>query len=663
MASPVNAIKAAELTPDKALAGGERMQRKCACKESGTNCERCGLEGKSLQRMASRSIRPDAVPPVVHDVLERPGKRMDPTTRGFMEQRFGQDFSGVKVHTDATAAKSAHSVGALAYTVGQNIVFGSGMYAPQSQPGKHILAHELAHVVQQRGNSSSEQTPLKIEDESGTSEGDAAHAANEAMSGRPVRLGTIGLGVHRLRCLPILLASESRIPGYRGVHYEAEIVSFAQQQLGPRIIPKFTIPGASAQAKRGEGCGKTREAKGQGIADLAITGDQPGVVEIAEIKIGTAPCLGLAEDQLRGYLDKANSPENKDWAAKNSIKQVKRMPMSRVDFSAYRSGVGTLPILLDWCTDGVIVYKPVNKRDEPRTGQPLGPSDQAVAGFALGFIAGWRQTVPGNSWNSILQKLKIPENYIVFTAAQIPGRLVGAAGSIADLVSGLGSLLKLGLEFSPVGVGYGEISALVKGEESPLLKRARFAKAIVEGLPALGAELESNPNLLFDVGEQFGNVCGEEVGRRFNEEFASADPKKMGYIVGQVEGYLAIEVAMLLIGAEELGAVGKVISKGARALEGSRFAQKLFAILKRIPAFNKLIEAAKAARAARIAEETAKAAKAGGRAVGEAADASKRVRVEAGEARNVRVEPALEEAVQAEPEAEGLKRAQVERPR
>jgi hypothetical protein len=70
-----------------------------------------------------------------------------------MESRFGHDFSGVRVHTDAKAASSARAVNALAYTVGRDIVFGAGQYAPHASTGQELLAHELAHTVQQGGKA------------------------------------------------------------------------------------------------------------------------------------------------------------------------------------------------------------------------------------------------------------------------------------------------------------------------------------------------------------------------------------------------------------------------------------------------------------------------------------------------------------------------------
>ena len=83
------------------------------------------------------------------------GGALDPAVRGEMEQRFGRDFSGVRVHTDPNAVASARALSARAYTVGADIVFDRGHYAPQSSTGKRLLAHELTHVVQQSGGKSS----------------------------------------------------------------------------------------------------------------------------------------------------------------------------------------------------------------------------------------------------------------------------------------------------------------------------------------------------------------------------------------------------------------------------------------------------------------------------------------------------------------------------
>lgn len=80
------------------------------------------------------------------------GQPLDTATRAFMEPRFGHDFSQVRVHTDEQAANAAAGMQARAYTVGSDIVFGAHEYAPDTTAGRHLLAHELTHVVQQEAD-------------------------------------------------------------------------------------------------------------------------------------------------------------------------------------------------------------------------------------------------------------------------------------------------------------------------------------------------------------------------------------------------------------------------------------------------------------------------------------------------------------------------------
>src|SRR5262249_5849094 len=87
--------------------------------------------------------------PEVHDALRSPGAPLDDDARDFFEPRFGHDFGRVRVHADARSAESAAAVGARAYTVGRDVVFGAGAYAPETEAGHGLLAHELTHVVQQ----------------------------------------------------------------------------------------------------------------------------------------------------------------------------------------------------------------------------------------------------------------------------------------------------------------------------------------------------------------------------------------------------------------------------------------------------------------------------------------------------------------------------------
>jgi Domain of unknown function (DUF4157) len=126
------------------------VQRKCACESSGQLCPACARkQARAMTNAAAAGARPSQVPPVVRDVVRSEGRPLDAETRTFMESRFGRRFDGVRVHADSAAARSARAVNAEAFTVGQHIAFSDGAYKPHEPDGKRLLAHELAHVVQQ----------------------------------------------------------------------------------------------------------------------------------------------------------------------------------------------------------------------------------------------------------------------------------------------------------------------------------------------------------------------------------------------------------------------------------------------------------------------------------------------------------------------------------
>jgi hypothetical protein len=135
-------------------AHGMLLRRKCLARNRAGSVLRHRKHENHYGFMQRRAVNPAATvsaPSTVHDVVNSTGQPLDRTTRTFMESRFDRDFSRVRVHHDARATRSAAAVNALAYTVGQDIVFGAGQYAPASTAGRELLAHELAHTVQQAG--------------------------------------------------------------------------------------------------------------------------------------------------------------------------------------------------------------------------------------------------------------------------------------------------------------------------------------------------------------------------------------------------------------------------------------------------------------------------------------------------------------------------------
>jgi hypothetical protein len=175
--------------PEVSLGRPLKLQRKCACGAStptGEMCDECkgklqtklavGSADDPLEREADRiadqvmaptppsgvsaapvSVRPDgtaggathAAPKSVERTLASDGQPLEPGLRHDMERRFGRDFFDVRIHSDARAQASARDIHAHAYTVDRHIVFGAGRFAPSTREGRHLIAHEIAHVVQQ----------------------------------------------------------------------------------------------------------------------------------------------------------------------------------------------------------------------------------------------------------------------------------------------------------------------------------------------------------------------------------------------------------------------------------------------------------------------------------------------------------------------------------
>jgi uncharacterized protein DUF4157 len=158
-----------------------RIQRACTCADRD---EANGPAG-TLQRAAhGRGVRGEA-PPVVGEVLRSSGQPLPRGLAGEMGARMGGfDFSRVRVHAGDNAARSADAVGARAYTVGPQVVFGAGQFRPATAEGRALLAHELAHVVQQsRAPALPSRSPLMIGDPDTAAEREAhavAHADRQA---------------------------------------------------------------------------------------------------------------------------------------------------------------------------------------------------------------------------------------------------------------------------------------------------------------------------------------------------------------------------------------------------------------------------------------------------------------------------------------------------
>jgi hypothetical protein len=191
------AVRAAPALAAQDAARSAFLQRRCDCGShlsAGGKCAQCGKGARKLQRKLAvgagdspleaeadriaaqvlaapgthappqvqragtdAGAAADTAPASVDQALAGSGQALHAALAADMGQRFGHNFSRVRVHADATAARSARDINAHAYTVGHDIVFGAGRYAPDTPQGRHLLAHELTHVIQQAGGASATQ--------------------------------------------------------------------------------------------------------------------------------------------------------------------------------------------------------------------------------------------------------------------------------------------------------------------------------------------------------------------------------------------------------------------------------------------------------------------------------------------------------------------------
>lgn len=357
-----------------------QVQRKCAC---GGTCDSCRTDEEQwmVQRKsaghppigaagASASTSMNA-PPIVHDVLRSPGQPLDAGTRSFMEPRFGQDFSTVRVHTGPKAAESAAAVQARAYTVGNNIVFGG----KESASDLPILAHELTHVVQQSGGSHRLQRLEACADflEFMPNTGVPESRVRDSLADDAELLGTVATELH----IPAGSYDPYRTEPRRGR---------SDQEIPPQIIDLI-------RRALGEG-----PVQGDGRADVGLLNGS--TLEVIEVKEASWSGGLEAEEQLANYLEKADAfPDvvNEFWASKtgstDEIDSVRAMPMTRLNLFPNPRPFGTELVSLRWCRDGIIVFK-VEEEEEPEEEPEQEPPEQEP-----------QQQGPGSSPSEPLEEL------------------------------------------------------------------------------------------------------------------------------------------------------------------------------------------------------------------------------------------------------------------
>jgi hypothetical protein len=218
-----------------------------------------------LQR-SSVALGPAVAPPMVHRVLATGGRPLDTLSRSFYEPIFRHDFGHVRVHTDEEAARSARSVGALAYTVGHHIVFDSGRYEPRTEIGHQLLAHELAHVVQQSG-AAEERVALRVgppddgcEQQADRIAASIPYSQGTADHAQPIRRGAHHAVRDGVRVLRRKVPTGISLAGVKSFGH-ADLVDEADKEkyltnIGAVSLLKLTPPGDYTEEKKKGDCTK-----------------------------------------------------------------------------------------------------------------------------------------------------------------------------------------------------------------------------------------------------------------------------------------------------------------------------------------------------------------------------------------------------------------------
>lgn len=197
--------------------------------------EACSCAGSSCVQRAERGPADGSGPaPADVEALTRtPGEDLPGGVRDPLEHRFGARFSGVRVHRDDAAARSARSIGARAYTTGHHIVFGEGEYAPHTDRGLHLLAHELAHVVQQADTSRSPDVVRRTPDDGAAADAGGA-PRSPACCGRLTALGSCS--TDPLACTvttwaDLVMGCLRSVPIPSGVTFRSDILDDARREV------------------------------------------------------------------------------------------------------------------------------------------------------------------------------------------------------------------------------------------------------------------------------------------------------------------------------------------------------------------------------------------------------------------------------------------------
>jgi DNA/RNA endonuclease G (NUC1) len=366
------------------------------------------------------------LPETVVEAIQTPGEPLDAQTRQFMEPRFGQSFGDVQVHADAQAADSALSMNAGAYAVGKHIVFGPGLYSPETVGGKAVLAHELAHVIQQAWTSGGRNgSGVTHEDEANRA------AAEIGVLGMPMQVQqAAGLG---LACMSIAEARRAlwgHVPDSVKEYVQpiAEKAAAAMDKVVPpdtqlpkpveAVVEHVEHPVETLKAVVSAPV-KAAKASLQGKGDTSGKGQQASIAQLAKQKV---------KEKVRDYaLENVGETKGIALEAGNIVDTLAWLPYAGHELAESAIGKGPVADKLLLAADLVSGYAMIQSATEltgwsevdPITGKPTGALSVSGA-IGRGFDYGAEK---------IESAAGLPKEDALLFSSYEKGELTGSIGS------------------------------------------------------------------------------------------------------------------------------------------------------------------------------------------------------------------------------------------
>lgn len=244
------------------------------------------VQRETADPLAGASVTPDVESRV--NGLQGRGEPLPDQTRGFMEDRIGADFSDVRIHRDASSAELSRDLNARAFTVGNNIAFNSGEYNPDSSSGKHLLAHELTHTVQQGAAGQLERKPLvqREADTQTTEETDEPTPEEKAAAQAKAQAALAAAGGVKTDAIGKTAASQGQATAEQAAGEAPKALSAASlaqggiQETGKKALEQQSAEQAAAQGAAGAAAKTAADEKANAARQAAQTTPQQPVESI-----------------------------------------------------------------------------------------------------------------------------------------------------------------------------------------------------------------------------------------------------------------------------------------------------------------------------------------------------------------------------------------------